>query len=107
MIIVACFLAENKSISLKPLIELSILQLSFVNEAYLKTLMLLNLESYLLKEIRSNFSDDYNVIDKSDAEYISNNNIKLKMIIENCLDKIYNIFQTTRFNHTIIFFNVN
>ena len=26
--------------------------------------------------------------------------------IKNCLDKNYNIFQTTRFNHTMIFFKL-
>ena len=26
---------------------------------------------------------------------------------ENCLDKTFNIFQTTRFNHTMIFFKLN
>ena len=41
MIIVACSLAENKSI------------LTFVNKAYLKILMLLNPEIYLSKEIIS------------------------------------------------------
>ena len=29
-----------------------------------------------------------------------------KMFHKNCLDKNYNIFQTTRFNHTMIFFKL-
>ena len=31
---------------------------------------------------------------------------KNENILNNCLDKRYNVFQTTRFNHTMIFFKL-
>ena len=51
MIIVICSLKEKKPISLKPIIEMSNFPIQFIQELYLKSLVPLNLEKYLLNEI--------------------------------------------------------
>ena len=47
MMIIICFLMEQKSLSLKPTIKTVTFQLNFVSEVYLMDLVLLSLEKYL------------------------------------------------------------
>ena len=64
-IMVICSLMEKVS-SLKPKMEMSTFQLSFVLEAYLINLTMLKQKKYHLKESLFDFSVDYDAIDKSD-----------------------------------------
>ena len=54
VIIVICSLKEKKPISLKPIIKMSSFPFQFIyrkKKVYLKSLVLLNLEKYLLNEV--------------------------------------------------------
>ena len=51
LIVVICFLMENKSLVLKPTIKMLTFQHSFLLEAFQMDLVLLSLERYLLMEM--------------------------------------------------------